>query len=102
MTRRGCKSIEVVSEDTSATRQVALLAADVPVLDCEGVQIKRNEIRVRRPRQGGACGLALRRWEPLERDAFWQPHRAPSRKGTTWLDVLTTRVGYRRIAPGGE
>jgi len=51
---------------------------------------------------GVSCWLALRLWDQLELDAFWQLHRLPSRKGTHWLDVLKTLVCYRLIAPGSE
>jgi hypothetical protein len=99
-----CKSIEVLSEESGSAQQVALFPTDVPVpdLDCEVVQIKLNELSVRRPRQWGACWLALRLWDQLELDSFWQARLVPSRKGTRWLDVLKTLVCYRLIAPGSE
>ena len=81
-----CKSIAVLSEDKSTVRQMALFPADAPVptVDCDVVQVKLNELSVRHPRQWGACWLALRLWDQLELDAFWQSRLAPSRKGTRW------------------
>lgn len=99
-----CKSIEVLSEDTRMVRQMALFPAEAPVpaLDCDVVQVKLNELSVRHPRQWGACWLALRLWDQLALDTFWQSRLAPSRKGTRWLDRLKTLVCYRLIAPGSE
>lgn len=94
----------MLSEDKSTVRQIALFPADAPVptVDCDVVQVKLNELSVRHPRQWGACWLALRLWDQLELDAFWQSRLAPSRKGTRWLDILKTLVCYRLIAPGSE
>jgi len=41
-------------------------------------------------------------WDQLQLDRFWQPRLPPSRKGTRWLNVLKTLVGYRLIDPGSE
>ena len=54
---------------------MALFPTDrqAPELDCEVVQVKLNEILLHHPRQWGACWLALKLWEQLELDRFWQP-----------------------------
>ena len=66
------------------------------------VQVKLNELRLHRPRQWGACWLALKLWEQLELDRFWQPRLPMSRQGTKWLEVLKTQVCYQLIDPGSE
>lgn len=45
--------------------QLALFPEDrkAPLLDCEVVQIKLNQLQLRRPRQWGACCLACQLWE---------------------------------------
>ena len=58
-----CRSIEVLCGESSP-KSVALFPADreAPELDCEVVQIELKSLRLRRPRQWGACWLALMLW----------------------------------------
>jgi hypothetical protein len=76
---------------------------------CEGVlpdasivRLKLSQLRLSRPRQWGACWLALKLWEDLRLDRFWAERLGPSRKGTRWDQVLFVLVAYRLIAPGAE
>ena len=96
-------TIDVLQTDSSA-KQMALFPTDrqAPELDCEVVQVKLNELRLHHPRQWGACWLALKLWEQLELDRFWQPRLPVSRQGTKWLEVLKTQVCYQLIDPGSE
>ncbi len=59
-------------------------------------------MRLRRPRQWGACWLAMVMWDQPRLDDFWRPALPPSREGTDWLNVLKTLVAYRLISPGSE
>ncbi|KJJ84864.1 transposase IS4 family protein [Candidatus Omnitrophus magneticus] len=59
-------------------------------------------MRLERPREWGACWLALEMWNFLGLDNFWSKHLTPSRKGTNWLNVLKTLVTYRWISAGSE
>ena len=99
-----CRTIQVVDEDQDASAQVALFPEDrsAPPLDCDVVQVRLSGLRVHRPRQWGACWLTCELWDQLQLDRFWQPRLPPSRKGTRWLNVLKTLVGYRLIDPGSE
>jgi hypothetical protein len=58
------RAIEVFAEAGQA-RQVAIFPDDrpAPELDCEVVQIRLSELSLHRPRQWGACWLALELWE---------------------------------------
>ena len=98
-----CRSIEVLRGD-SGPASMALFADDreAPELDCEVVRIRVKDLSLHRPRQWGACWLALVLWDRLELDRFWAPRLAPSRQGTRWLDVLKTQVCYQLIDPGSE
>src|SRR5262249_16106342 len=76
---------------------------------CEGlladasiVGVKLSELRLRRPRQWGACWLALMLWRELQLDQFWSKRLGVSRKGTHWDQVLFVLVAYRLLAPGSE
>jgi hypothetical protein len=99
------KSIEVLEDGSRAARSLALFPED----RCEGllqdtsiVRLRLSELSVRRPRQWGACWLALMLWQELGLDEFWRERMPASRKGTRWERVLFVLVAYRLIAPGSE
>jgi transposase len=95
------KTIEVQEQGTR--RQVALFpAGSMPGDDVDAIGVRLSELRVERPRQWGACWLAVGLWQQLELDSFWRPRLRPSREGTPWLKVLKTLVAYRLIDPGSE
>jgi transposase len=98
------KAIEIFDEDAAQSKQIALFPEDraPPILDCDVVSIRLSEMRLRRPRQWGACWLAMLLWDQLRLDAFWAPLLAPSREGTNWRNVLKTLVAYQLISPGSE
>src|SRR5450631_647747 len=99
------KSIEVLEDGVDRPRTLALFPED----HCEGVlpdasvvRLKLSQLRLSRPRQWGACWLALKLWEELRLDRFWAERLPASRKGTRWDQVLLVLVAYRLIAPGAE
>jgi hypothetical protein len=95
------KTIEV--QDAGARRQVALFpAGSMPVDDVDAVGVHLSQLRLARPRQWGACWLALELWQQLDLDSFWRPRLARVRGDTPWLKVLKTLVAYRLIDPGSE
>lgn len=95
------KTIEV--HDAGQRRQVALFpVGSMPCDDVNALGVCLNQLRLERPRQWGACWLALQLWQQLELDSFWRPRLRPSREGTPWLKVLKTLVAYRLIDPGSE
>jgi len=95
------KTIEV--QEQGRLRQVALFpAGSMPADDVDAIGVCLSELRLERPRQWGACWLALTLWQQLELDRFWGPRLRPSREGTPWLKVLKTLVAYRLIDPGSE
>jgi len=99
------RTIETLDGDGERTRQLALFPDDrceSPELACEAVHIRLGDIQLRKPRQWGACWLALHLWEQLHLDEFWQSRLPASRKGTRWLNVLKALVAYRLIDPGSE
>jgi len=99
------RSIEVVEEGAGQPRTLSLFPED----RCEGllpddsiVRLKLSQVRLRRPRQWGACWLTLTLWRELQLDRFWAERLAASRKGTRWDEVLFVLVAYRLLAPGSE
>jgi transposase len=95
------RSIEI--DDAGARRQVALFATErLSASEVDSIGVRLSGLRLERPRQWGACWLALELWQQLELDSFWRPRLRPSREGTPWLKVLKTLVCYRLIDPGSE
>jgi len=95
------KTIEL--QDAGTRRQVALFpAGSMPVDDVDAIGVRLSELRLQRPRQWGACWLALQLWQQLELDSFWRPRFARAQGNTPWLKVLKTLVAYRLIDPGSE
>jgi hypothetical protein len=99
------RSIEVIEEGAPQPRTLSLFPED----RCEGlladasiVSVKLSELRLRRPRQWGACWLTLLLWRELQLDQFWSKRLGVSRKGTRWDQVLFALVVYRLLAPGSE
>jgi Transposase DDE domain len=99
------KSIEVLEEGADRPRTLTLFPEDRcegVLLDASVVRLKLSQVRLSRPRQWGACWLALKLWEELRLDRFWADRLPASRKGTRWDQVLLVLVAYRLIAPGAE
>src|SRR3974390_263574 len=79
------KAIEVLDDDAGHPRTVALFPEDrwAPVAsDLPVVQLRLSDMRLRRPRQWGACWLAGQLWQTLHLDQFWAHPRPPRRKAT--------------------
>jgi hypothetical protein len=99
------RSIEVLEDDARAPRTLALFPED----GCEGlapdasiVRLRLSQLSVCRPRQWGACWLALGLWQQLGLEDFWAERLSASRKGTRWDQVLFVLTAYRLLAPGSE
>jgi transposase len=99
------RSIEVLDEQTARPQTLSLFPED----RCEGLLPDASIVRLRltrlclcRPRQWGACWLALTLWEELQLDRFWAERLPTSRKGTRWDQELFVLTAYRLLAPGSE
>ena len=97
------RAIEAFDEGGSST-QIALFPEDraALVLDCGVVSIRLSKMRLRRPRQWGACWPAMVLWGQLRLDELWAKALPPSREGASWLNVLKTLASYQLISPGSE
>src|SRR5947208_3512045 len=94
------RSIAVLEDGAAQPRTLSLFPED----RCEGlladaaiVRVKLSELRLHRPRQWGACWLALLLWRELQLDLFWCERLGVSRKGTRWDQVLFVLVAYRLV-----
>jgi hypothetical protein len=98
------KSIEVLEDGGAGPRTLALSGRSLRGVlpDASIVRLKLSQLRLSRPRQWGACWLALKLWGELRLDRFWAERLPASRKGTLWDQVLFVLVAYRLIAPEAE
>ena len=98
------KQIEVFDQAKEAYATVALFPEDRVATPLIGpsIQIRLGEFEVCRPRQWGACWLALWLWRTLQLDEFWTERLPPSREGTHWRLILKALSVYRLIDPGSE
>jgi transposase len=102
-----CKTIDAFEGRAKQPRQVALFPEDrqpperLPETVLP-VRVDLSRMELRRPRQWGACWLALKLWELLGLDEFFTPRLPPSRKGTRWDLVLKLLVCARLIKPSSE
>ena len=83
------RSIEVLEDGAARPRTLSLFPEDrveglladaIPGRDPGIVGVKLSELRLRRPRQWGACWLALLLWQELQLDQFWSTRLGVSRK----------------------
>ncbi len=79
------RALEAFDEGTGQMTQIALFPEGraAPEAPGEAVQVRLKDFELHRPRQWGACWLALDLWEQLQLDAFWRERLPPSRKGTS-------------------
>jgi transposase len=98
------KSIEVFEDGREQPMQMAIFPEDrlpepssVPT-----IRVRLDGMELHRPRQWGACWLALELWRQLALEKFWLLKLPASREGTRWDLVLTTLAIYRLIDPGSE
>src|SRR5437016_7052588 len=99
------RSIEVLEDGAARPWTLSLFPEDRVeglLADASVVGVRLSELRLRRPRQWGACWLALTLWRELQLDQFWSKRLGVSRKGTRWDQVLFVLAAYRLLAPGSE
>jgi hypothetical protein len=99
-------AVEVFPDEAGPPQTMALFPEERLDLGVdEGIPVVRlrlKELSLQRPRQWGACWLALYLWHELQLDQFWSQRLKPSRKGTRWDLVLAVLTVYRLLAPGSE
>lgn len=98
------KSLEVVNEEKKRTETLALFPEDRPVPPdvLNAVQVKLNEMQLKRPRCFGNCWLGCELWQQLELDRFWNQKLSAKGGAVSWAKVLQLLVINRLIDPGSE
>jgi hypothetical protein len=98
------RSIEILENGKKKPRKISLFPEDRKVQsnNHDVIHVHVNQMRLERPRQWGACWMALLLWDQLQLDRYWVEKLPPSRQGTRWLNVLKVLACYRLIQPGSE
>src|SRR5262244_3431920 len=94
------RSIDVLEDGAAQPQTLSLFPEDrcaAALADASTVHVKLSQLQLRRPRQWGACWLALTLWRELQLDQFWSTRLGVSHKGR--IGIL---VAYRLLAPGSE
>jgi len=98
------KTVEVFEDSSPSAKTMALFPDDrsVEIDDDQVVHIRLKDVELRRPRQFGACWLAVTLCGQLALNEFWAERLPPSRKGTRWDLIVQALCCYRLIDPGSE
>lgn len=94
----------MVNEEKRRTETLALFPEDRPVPPevLNAVQVKLNEMQLKRPRCFGNCWLGCELWRQLELDRFWKQKLSAQGGAVSWAKVLQLLVIDRLIDPGSE
>ena len=98
------KTLEVFDERQQRPTTLSLFPEDrpVPADALDSVQVKLNEMQLRRARPYGNCWLGCEVWRQLEQDRFWERKLPRGRDKVSWAHVLQLLVVNRLIEPGSE
>jgi len=98
------KSLEVFDEQQRCMVPLSLFPDDRPICaeEVNTVQVKLQEMRLKRARPYGNCWLGCELWRQLELDQFWEQRLPRGREWVAWAQVLELLVVNRLIEPGSE
>jgi transposase len=98
------KTLDVFDEQQQQYTPLNLFPEDraVPAESLNNVQIKLNEMKLRRARPYGNCWLGCELWGQLELDRFWEEKLPKGRESVAWPQVLQLLTVNRLIDPGSE
>jgi transposase len=85
------------------SRQSRLLGPQAPqVQDLPAIQVKLEQMELRRPRAFGSCWLGCEIWELLGLHQFWRERLPEGREGVAWYKVVQLLAVNRLMDPGSE
>ena len=99
-------TLEVFDESRQQYETLSLFPEDreLPSEAIHRVQVRLNEMELRRPRAFGNCWLGCELWRQLELETFWQEKLSSEvqRETVPWEKVLRLLVVNRLLEPGSE
>lgn len=98
------QTLEVFDEAEQRAATLSLFPEDreIPADALDGVQVKLQEMELRRPRAFGNYWLGCELWRQLGLEAFWEAHLGEGREEVPWAKVLELLVVSRLVSPGSE
>ena len=98
------KTLEVFDEAEQRAASLSLFPEDraLPADALDGVQVKLQEMELRRPRAFGNYWLGCELWRQLGLSEFWEERLGRGREEVPWAKVLELLVVSRLVAPGSE
>ena len=98
------KSLAVFDEQRQRPETLSLFPEDqvLPADAVNAVQVKLDQIELRRPRAFGDCWLACEIWRQLQLDEFWNQKIGSDRGAVSWTKVVQLLAVNRLIDPGSE
>ena len=98
------RTLDVFDEQRQSYTTLSLFPEDrpLPANALDSVQVKLNEMQLRRARPYGNCWLGCELWRQLELDCFWERKLRRGREKVSWAQVLQLLVINRLIDPGSE
>jgi transposase len=96
--------LEVFDEAAQRAATLSLFPEDreIPADALDGVQVKLQEMELRRPRAFGNYWLGCELWRQLGLESFWEARLGPGREEVPWAKVLELLVVSRLVSPGSE
>src|SRR3989440_6235762 len=70
--------------------------------EIDAIQVKLNQMELRRPRAFGNCWLGCEIWRLLELDRFWSEKLPEGREAVAWHKVIELLTVHRLVEPGSE
>jgi transposase len=100
------KTLQVFDETQQRYTNLSLFPEDreIPAAASGSIQVKLNEMELRRPRAFGNCWLGCELWRQLRLEEFWEAKLGEKvqRETVPWAKVLQLLVVNRLIDPGSE
>jgi transposase len=100
------QTLEVFDESRQQHAHLSLFPEDreIPAAASNSIQVKLNEMELRRARAFGNCWLGCELWRQLRMQEFWEEKLAGAvqRETVPWEKVLRLLVVSRLIDPGSE
>jgi len=98
------KTLAVFNEDRRQPETLSLFPEDrvLPIEAVNAIQVKLDQIELKRARAYGDCWLGCEIWRELQLDSFWNQKLGMDRGGVPWAKVIQLLTIHCLIEPGSE